>query len=547
MAVLSWSPPFFPPQKRRITVFLRTINIGISTPPPSLVPLGRRNTPSSISAPDDDGTPSWICPAASPQSMGLACPVLLYGAQTIPPMRSDRCSNRNTPSTTRRRHHSSGSGPNRRRSLRRQRRHNSPQVLTVPSIFARPKRLRRLLDRTSTSHHTSPKINSDTPAFLPACDDAPTETTDPGIVQTLADETPHNIDWNDNSATHTSPASPSLISTRSTTRPPVPLTRTKEKRKFVISTILTQNAHGLRRRARDINGNIIPNSPFDYTRYEHLIATMKQNDIDVYFIQETWLEGNAFDKTITGYHVFRHNGEVGNHAFRGVAIVLSPRYYEGWKTAGAKSPITTDATGEFTGRFISLNIQLANNDHTGKQIRGKRDNHHLTLTLISVYHPCTKTGDDDTYLRFLDTLDDLLNQVPATSSIVMGADVNSNIGKLDGVTSAEFQSVLGPHGFSRRNTKGESLLHVYLGHRLRVMNTFLNQKMAALGMELGQAIAPRTRESLTATCSTSSYAPQHYTNGRATATPLLMVSIATIVPPPSPSISHPSNSKQNHP
>ena len=63
----------------------------------------------------------------------------------------------------------------------------------------------------------------------------------------------------------------------------------------------------------------------------------------------------------------------------------------------------------------------------------------------------------------------------------MGANVNSNIGKLDGIASMEFRSVLGPHGLPRRNMKGKSLLHVYLGHRLRVMNTFFEMKLGSLG------------------------------------------------------------------
>jgi hypothetical protein len=107
------------------------------------------------------------------------------------------------------------------------------------------------------------------------------------------------------------------------------------KQGFVISKIFTQNAHGLRCRPRDKDGNICPNSPHDYTRYEHIITTMKLKQLDVYFIQETWLEGDVFDKTINGYHVFHHNGEIGNHNFRGVAIILSPCYHKGWKAAGA--------------------------------------------------------------------------------------------------------------------------------------------------------------------------------------------------------------------
>ncbi len=150
------------------------------------------------------------------------------------------------------------------------------------------------------------------------------------------------------------------------------MSKPSDEQGFVISKILTQNAHGLRRCARDNEGNLCPNLPHDYTRYEHLITNMKLKNIDVYFIQETWLEGDVFDKTINGYHIFRHNREVGNHNFHGVAIILSPRYHKGWKATGARPPITTNAKGEFAGRFISLNIKLASNDRTGKNVRAKQ-------------------------------------------------------------------------------------------------------------------------------------------------------------------------------
>ena len=85
---------------------------------------------------------------------------------------------------------------------------------------------------------------------------------------------------------------------------------------------------------------------------------MQIKSLDVYFVQETWLEGDAFDEVINGYHVFRHNGGKGNHNFRGVAIILSPQYYKGWKVAEARPPLTTGATSEFAGRYISINITL---------------------------------------------------------------------------------------------------------------------------------------------------------------------------------------------
>jgi len=95
---------------------------------------------------------------------------------------------------------------------------------------------------------------------------------------------------------------------------------------------------------------------------------MKLKQHDVYFIQETWLEGDVFDEVINGYHIFRHNGELGNHNFHGVAIILSPKYQEGWKAAGARPPITTDVTGEFAGIFISMNIKLASKNCGGKEV-----------------------------------------------------------------------------------------------------------------------------------------------------------------------------------
>ena len=108
----------------------------------------------------------------------------------------------------------------------------------------------------------------------------------------------------------------------------------------------------------------------------------------------------------------------------------------------------------------------------GKHLCGKKGSKHLALTLASVYHLCTKTGADDIYACFLNILDTLLSKLPADNEIIMGADVNANIGKSDVLQSSEFESTLGPHGFSKRNPKGEGLLTIYLAHHLRVMNTF---------------------------------------------------------------------------
>jgi hypothetical protein len=138
--------------------------------------------------------------------------------------------------------------------------------------------------------------------------------------------------------------------------------------------------------------------------------------------------------------------------------------------------MTTDVAGEFAGWYISINITLKSYNRMGKQVRGKKVDKHLALTLASVYHPCTKTGSEDIYARFLDTLDTLLSKLPTHNKIIKGADVNANIGRLDELQSSEFHSTQGPYGFSKHNSKGKGLLTIYLAHCLRMMNTFFKGK-----------------------------------------------------------------------
>lgn len=122
--------------------------------------------------------------------------------------------------------------------------------------------------------------------------------------------------------------------------------------------------HGLWRKATDEEGNHLRDRPRDTTRFEHLIATMTKKQIDAYFVQ-----GN-FDTEVNGYHVFLHNGPLGSNLHRGVAMVLSPRYYAGWKTAGGKDPIVLGQEDEFVGRIIRLTIKLECRNSRGRKIRG---------------------------------------------------------------------------------------------------------------------------------------------------------------------------------
>jgi hypothetical protein len=54
----------------------------------------------------------------------------------------------------------------------------------------------------------------------------------------------------------------------------------------------------------------------------------------------------------------------------------------------------------------------------------------------------------------------------------MGANINANVGCNSQEEDDLFAPALGPHGISKRNSKGKNLLGVYMSHGLRVMNTY---------------------------------------------------------------------------
>ncbi len=60
-------------------------------------------------------------------------------------------------------------------------------------------------------------------------------------------------------------------------------------------------------------------------------------------------------------------------------------------------------------------------------MRGKKGDKSMILSLAFIYHPCTKTGSDNVYMRFLETLDGLLDKLPK-KELIISADINANIG-----------------------------------------------------------------------------------------------------------------------
>ena len=146
--------------------------------------------------------PSWACPAVSPRSAGLACPVSLYGAKTIPPMRAER----GQEPTICRRRHATGLGPNYRHSRRRKRRRDPPPVAQARALFKRPRCLQRLSDWAfPTPNHASSATDTDDDndgsisAFYMAHESCDDEDYAFPIDQTRKEQCPEWIDDTDDS------------------------------------------------------------------------------------------------------------------------------------------------------------------------------------------------------------------------------------------------------------------------------------------------------------------------------------------------------------
>ncbi len=189
-----------------MAVFLRTINRGTGTAPPSLAPLGGRKPCRNTSANNNsaDGIPPWACPAVSPRSAGLTCPVSLYGAKTTPPTRAER----GQETTTRRQRHAAGSGPNYRHSRWRILRQNPPPATPTQALFTWPQCLQRLSDWAFPNpNHVLPTTDSieDKDGNISASEVSQKPRNDVDIasptVQTRDEQCPDWIDNSDDSST----------------------------------------------------------------------------------------------------------------------------------------------------------------------------------------------------------------------------------------------------------------------------------------------------------------------------------------------------------
>jgi hypothetical protein len=154
------------------------------------------------------------------------------------------------------------------------------------------------------------------------------------------------------------------------------------------------------------------------TKLETIAASMLKYLIDIYLIQETWLEGSK-DFTISEITFLMHAQEKQQGRGRGgVAIALSKKAKKTWDKADS-TIIKPDVAVNGTVRMMSIDIAVPSN------------NTWETLSIFNVY-AAPSDYDKDHINHFWESLEHQITKKPATCQIIVGGDINASIGKTTG-------------------------------------------------------------------------------------------------------------------
>ena len=138
-------------------------------------------------------------------------------------------------------------------------------------------------------------------------------------------------------------------------------------------TILSHNVRGTKE-TREVDGTRVN------TKLEYITLYMEEKDIDVYLLQETWLEGNANHWIINGITFFTHAPETQNcsRGRGGLAIGLSKKAMKAWAQAGKKE-IRRHGIMDDTTRIMGIDLRVP----IGNLFKD--------ITIFNVYAPSTST------------------------------------------------------------------------------------------------------------------------------------------------------------
>ena len=94
----------------------------------------------------------------------------------------------------------------------------------------------------------------------------------------------------------------------------------------------------------------------------------------------------------------------------------------------------------------------------------KKSKGFIKLFLCSIYHPHGIAEQKE----FYDELDQFITNQTRNSEILMGADINCNVG----ITLKRFSNILRPQGINNRNIKGRELLYLYKTNNLKILLSY---------------------------------------------------------------------------
>ena len=111
-----------------------------------------------------------------------------------------------------------------------------------------------------------------------------------------------------------------------------------------------------------------------------------------------------------------------------------------------------------------MTLSFKNRSNRRTDTYSKKAKGNIKVFLCSAYHPY----DHVEQIEFYDELDSFLSNRPRNSELLLGADVNCNVG----VRSTMFKDVVGPNGLGNRNLKGKDFLFLLKSNQLKILLTF---------------------------------------------------------------------------
>ena len=176
-------------------------------------------------------------------------------------------------------------------------------------------------------------------------------------------------------------------------------------------------------------------------KLENIVEMMIARSIHGYFLQETW-QLVSYSTTIRDHTIFYHGMESRTNAqgrnSAGVMIILGPDLTWLWAIVGKLEPIQSKSNSKYPGRLISVTLSFPNCLNRKLDTFSKRAKGNIKLFLYSTYNPYEHAEQ----IEFYDELDSFLTNRPRNSELLLGADVNCNVG----IRSTMFQDVVVPHG-----------------------------------------------------------------------------------------------------